>query len=85
MRWFCLKFLYACEAFSGYLKLNELSRIQSCLHTAYMGFTTVKYEISELSDLADHNLFKRVPDNAGYCIYSLLPSKQDTRGRHQLR
>jgi hypothetical protein len=86
MRWFCLKFCILVRlSVHGYLKLNELSRIQSCLQKAYKwGFTTVKYDISELFDLADYNLFKSVSDNAGHCIYSLLPSKRDSRGR-QLR
>jgi hypothetical protein len=67
---YLLFLMHASPAFIGHLKLGELNCIQSCLERLTRGFTTVKYNIGKLFDLADYNFFKSISDNAEHCIYN---------------
>ena len=77
------KMMYASQAFSGHLHVNELGRLQSSLDKAYKwGFTSVKYDIKELFELADYKLFKCLSRNSEHCLFSSLPEKRNMYGRN---
>lgn len=68
-----------------YLVITDLDRIQSCLCKSYKwGFTNARYNVRELFEIADYNLFKSASNNPYHCMHGLLPSKRDMHGR-QLR
>ena len=79
------KVRYASQAFCGHLLVNDLARIQSCLDKAYnWGFMTVRFNIRDLFDTADNELFNNVSINAENCLHTMLPPKRELFSR-QLR
>jgi hypothetical protein len=53
------KILFASQAFTGQLHVDELDSLQRCLIQAFeWGFTPIKHDIMELFELTDYKLFK---------------------------
>ena len=66
------------QAFGGHLHVDELNSLLHSLDKAFKwGFTSVKYDIRELFELADDKFLKIRSCNAEHCLNCLLPAKRD--------
>jgi hypothetical protein len=76
------KFLYTCQAFSGFLCASDLSRFQASLNKAYRyTLTAVKYDIKNHFEKRDSNLFMQILLHPDHCLRDLFPPQRENHGR----
>ena len=78
------KIVYACSAYSGYLRECDLHKLQSICNKAHrFGFATRKIDINEHLEIVDYKLFQKIKNNQEHCLHPLLPKRM--RNYMQLR
>ena len=68
------KIVYACSAYSGYLRHCDLQKLQAICNKAHrFGFTTQKIDIKDNLDIFDYKFFKAIKNNREHCLHPFLP------------
>jgi hypothetical protein len=76
------EFLYACQAFSGFLCASDMSRLQTSLNKVYRyKLTAVKYDIKNLFEEHDSNLFKQILLHPDHCLHDIFCPQLENHGR----
>jgi len=79
------KIAYALPAFAGQLTADDRNRIGAISRKALRrGVTHIAFDIEEIIDSADRNLFTRITQ-PGHCLYRLLPPKTSAYCPYSLR
>jgi len=79
------KITYALPVFAGQLTVNDRNRISAISRKALRrGVTHTAFEIKEIIDNFDRNLFSKIT-HSGHCLHHLLPPKTSEHCSYSLR